>query len=358
MKVVVIGAGYAGTLAANRLARKVKSAQITMISPRPDFVERIRLHQHIAGTGTAATPLASMLHRSITARIGTVEKIGDGTVALDDGGSIDFDYALLAVGSTVTPMHRTVPVGTWESAERARAALASLPSGATVTVIGGGPTGIETAAEVAGARPDLRVRLVGTSVAGSFSDAARQRIRAGLQRLNAEVIDDDVTEVSAGAGQFEGTVHLQSGAEFTSDLTLWAVVSGTPDLATRSGLEVNPEGRAVVDEFLRSVSDNRIFVIGDCAAVPGARPACQTATPQASHAANALVRLAQGRTPKPHSTRYVARAISLGRRDAVVQFTRRDDSVRRSFASGAAAVVLKEVASGGAKWVARIGPNI
>ncbi|MYW14884.1 dehydrogenase, partial [Streptomyces sp. SID2955] len=38
MKVVVVGAGYAGTLAANRIARRLRSAAVTVINPRPDFV--------------------------------------------------------------------------------------------------------------------------------------------------------------------------------------------------------------------------------------------------------------------------------------------------------------------------------
>ncbi|HET8796015.1 MAG TPA: FAD-dependent oxidoreductase [Arthrobacter sp.] len=357
MKVVVIGAGYAGLLAANRLARKVKSAEITVVSPRTDFVERVRLHQQIAGTGTAATPLTSMLHDRITPRIGTVNKVGDGTVMLDDGGSIDFDYAFLAVGSMVMPMLGTIPVGTWEGAEQARLELASLPAGSTVTVIGGGPTGVETAAEVAGARPDLVVRIVGSSVTGSFSDGARQRVRAGLERLNVDIIDDGVTEVVASEGRSGGTVHLRSGTEFASDLTLWAIIGGTPDLAARSGLDTNSEGRAVVDEFLRSVNDERIFVIGDCAAVPGSRPACQTATRQASHAASNLVRLVKGRQLTPFSMRYIATAVSLGRKDAAVQFTRRDDTLLRAYVAGGTAILLKELASRGGKWGARTGPK-
>ena len=56
MKVVVVGAGYAGTIAANRLAKKAREARITVVDPRPGFVERVRLHEQIAGTGSAATP--------------------------------------------------------------------------------------------------------------------------------------------------------------------------------------------------------------------------------------------------------------------------------------------------------------
>lgn len=355
MKVVVVGAGYAGMMAANRLAKKVKTAEITVINPRPDFVERVRLHQQMAGTGAAATPLASMLRDGITSRVGTVDKIGDGTVALDDGERVDFDHAFIAVGSTVLPMRGTVPVGTWEGAEQARVELATLPAGSTVTVIGGGPTGIETAAEVASARPDVRVRQVGTSVAGTFSHGAQQRVRAGLERLKVDIVDDDVTKVAAGAGPCDGVVHLRSGTAFTSDLTLWAIVGGIPDLAARSGLEVNSEGRAIVDEFLRSVNDERIFVVGDCAAVPGARLACQTAMPQGAHAANTLARLVRGRKPRPYSMGYLGLGVSLGRKDAVAQFTRRDDTPRRAYIAGRTAAVLKEGASRGAKFGAGTG---
>ncbi|GIH22566.1 dehydrogenase [Acrocarpospora phusangensis] len=347
MKVIVVGAGYAGTYAANRLAKKVKAAEITVINPRPDFVERIRLHQRVAGTAAAAKPLTSMLRDGITSRVATVDKIGDGVLTLGDGTSADFDYAFLAVGSTVTPLPETVPVGTWEGAEQGRAALAALPAGSTVTVIGGGPTGIETASEVAAARPDVRVRLVGPSVADCFSHEALRRVRAGLARLAVDIVDDGVTSVTGGG------VHLRSGTALASDLTLWAIISGVPDLAARSGLEVNSEGRAIVDEYLRSVTDDRIFAVGDCAAVPGARMACQSAEPQAAHAADNLARLVEGHKPRPFTPRYLALGVSLGRKDAVAQFTHLDDTLRRAYIAGRTAAVVKEGACRGATFGAR-----
>ncbi|MFD0855699.1 FAD-dependent oxidoreductase, partial [Actinomadura adrarensis] len=129
MKVVVAGAGYAGTLAANRIAKKVSGTEITIINPRPEFVERVRLHQQAAGTGKAATPLAKMLHEGVRSRTAAVEKIGDGSVTLGDGEVLDFDFLILAVGSTLSPLPGTVPIGTWEGAEQAREKLANLTAG-------------------------------------------------------------------------------------------------------------------------------------------------------------------------------------------------------------------------------------
>lgn len=358
MKIVVVGAGYAGTLAANRIAKRVKDAEITVINPRAHFVERVRLHQRLVGTATAMAPLSSMLRDGIESRVSTVEKIGDGTVVLEKGERIDFDHAILAVGSTTKPMPGTVPIGSWDGAERARTALAELPAGSTVTVIGAGPTGIETAAEVAEARPDVRVRLVGSPIGGTLYDRARQRVRDGLARLKVELVDDMVTEVAPGSGEYEGEVLLRSGRSLPSDLTLWAIVSGVPALAADSGLEVDADGRVVVDEFLRSATDERIFAVGDCAAVPGARFACQSAGPQAAQAANSIARRAGGRALKPYAVRYVSLCISLGRGDAVLQPTRRDDSPLRTYLAGRTAVVLKETACRGGKYGARTGLGV
>ncbi len=51
-RVIVIGGGYAGVLAANRL-QGTPGVAVTLVNPRPEFVERIRLHQLAAGNHTA-----------------------------------------------------------------------------------------------------------------------------------------------------------------------------------------------------------------------------------------------------------------------------------------------------------------
>ncbi|MDT0421382.1 NAD(P)/FAD-dependent oxidoreductase [Streptomyces evansiae] len=351
MKVLVVGAGYAGTLAANRLVKKVKGAEVTVVNPRAEFVERVRLHQRVAGSAEAARPLRSMLRDGIEVRVGEVEKVSEGTLVLAGGGTLPYDHLFLAVGSTARPLPGTVPVGTWEGAGQARAALAALSAGAHVTVVGGGATGVETATEVAEQRPDLRVRLVGERIADMLSGKARARALAALGRLRVDLVEDVVT----GAGAAEGEVRLRSGGSLPADLVLWAVVSGVPPLAADSGLDVDAAGRAVVDPYLRSVSDGRILAVGDCAAVPGARFGCQTAGPQAAHAVDVLARLVAGREPKPYPLRYVGRCVSLGRADAVTQFTHLDDSLRTAHLGGRTGARAKELIVRAAAFGSRKG---
>ncbi len=81
-----------------------------------------------------------------------------------------------------------------QDGQQAREARAGLPACGQVTVIGGGPTGIETAADVAAARPELRVRMIASSVAGDLSARAYRRLRTGPARLTVEIVDDVVTK--------------------------------------------------------------------------------------------------------------------------------------------------------------------
>lgn len=340
MKIVVVGAGYAGTIAANRLLRKVPDARITLVNPRRQFIERVRLHEELAGTGSASTLLAHIVRSGINTVASSVDKIGDGTVLLESGETLEFDHAFIAVGSTVNPMHGTIPVGTWEGAQVAKSRLDGLAPGSNVTVIGGGLTGIETAAEIAYARPHLHVSLVAPAIAASLSQRAAARTRRGLDKLRVVVIEDSVTGVH-NSGERD-VVVLASGRTLASDVTLWGMIGTVPDLVAKSGLEVDEQGRAVVDRYLRSTSDSRIFVVGDCAAVPGARPSCATASPQGAHAADTLARIHKGRKPKPYSMGYTGQALSLGRRDGILMASRRDDTPRNFFIAGRPAAVAKE----------------
>ncbi|MCZ9336366.1 FAD-dependent oxidoreductase, partial [Streptomyces sp. TRM76130] len=77
------------------------------------------------------------------------------SVTLAAGGTLDYDYLIYAVGSgsgaprVPGAADFGYPIATLEEAQRLRAALDATPATAPVTVVGAGPTGIETAAELA-----------------------------------------------------------------------------------------------------------------------------------------------------------------------------------------------------------------
>ncbi len=99
--VVVIGGGYAGTLAANHLRLRA-DVEITLVNPRPCFVERIRLHQLAARSGTAAVDYGTLLGEGIRLVVDSAERINsaDRQIELASSFVLDYDYLIYAVGST------------------------------------------------------------------------------------------------------------------------------------------------------------------------------------------------------------------------------------------------------------------
>src|ERR1700722_12561375 len=99
--IVVIGGGYAGTLAANHLRLRA-DLDITVVNPRPVFVERIRLHQLVAGSGSATVDYDTLLGDGIRLVVDGADRIDTAPrrVLLTSGAALDYDYLIYAVGST------------------------------------------------------------------------------------------------------------------------------------------------------------------------------------------------------------------------------------------------------------------
>ena len=285
-KVVVIGGGYAGTLAANRLQQNT-GIDITLVNPRPKFVQRLRLHQFVAGTGDATADYDTLLGDGVrlvvdsAARIDTAARM----VLLEWGNTLDYDYVIYVVGST-TAVPAGVPgaaefaysLAEFEPAEQLRAAIeASLPDD-PITVVGAGLTGIEMAAELT--EQGRNVALVcGGRLAPSFGDPARQSVAKWLAGNRVDLLEASVVvEVRPDA------VVLADGALRPSAVTIWAGGFGVPELAARSGLRTDALGRLLTDETLTSVDDDRIAAAGDAVAPSGQplRMSCYAAGPTAA----------------------------------------------------------------------------
>jgi NADH dehydrogenase FAD-containing subunit len=100
---------------------------------------------------------------------------------------------------------------------------------------------------------------------------------------------------------------------------------------------------------LRSVSHPSVYAVGDAAAVRQGygtmHGTCQGGMPTGAHAASSIARELAGREPKPFRFGYLHMPVSLGRTDAVVQFTYPDDSPKRLHLTGRRAVWYKETVS-------------
>ena len=177
-----------------------------------------------------------------------------------------------------------------------------------------------------------------------MGDKARARLHAGLARLGVRVrAGVDIVKVMSDG------VALDDGQVVTAQAVLWTTGVRVSPMAAAAGLDVDDRGRIVTDESLRSVSHPNVYAVGDAAAVRQGygvmHGTCQSGIPTAVHAASSIVRELKGKQPKKFRFGYVHQPVSLGRHDAVIQFTHADDTPGRFYLAGRLAVAYKETVS-------------
>ncbi|MFE0140004.1 NAD(P)/FAD-dependent oxidoreductase [[Kitasatospora] papulosa] len=353
--IVVLGAGYAGMAATVQLAARTGRLKIpvvvTLVSAQERFTERLRLHMTATGQDVAELSIPEMLEgtgaRFVRGWVTAVDADAQ-TVRIDDDRSLPYDtlvYALGGVADTAAVPgvedHAYTLSGP-EEAEALAGRLARLGGSGTVVVAGSGLTGVESAAEIAERHPELDVLLVGRDEPGaSMNPKARAYLRAALDRLGVRVRSGvEVAKVLPDA------VVSADGEHLAADVVLWTSGTRVSPLAAATGLEVDARGRIVTDTALRSVSHPDVYAVGDAAAIRQGygvmHGTCQGGMPTGVHAAVSIVRVLRGKRPKPFRFGYYHTPVSLGRDDAVVQFTRPDDSPRRICLTGRAAARYKE----------------
>jgi NADH dehydrogenase len=355
--VVVIGGGYAGTMAANHLRLRA-DIDITLVNSRPQFVERIRLHQLAAGTGNATADYGTLLGNGIRLVVDNAERIDAAgrRVELASGAALDYDYLIYAVGSTgATPA--TVPgaaeysysLADLDGAQRARYALADLHPDAAVTVVGGGLTGIEAAGEL-GEQGRSVTLVCGGTLGPSLSKPGRRSVAKQLRKLGVNVLEAaTVSEVRWDSVVLDGD---SQGSVLPSAVTVWTAGFGVPDLAFRSGLLTDSLGRLLTDETLTSTSDQRIIAAGDAAA-PSNEPlrmSCQAAIPLGAQAANTVLSRIAGTAPAALNQAFTGQCISVGRSYGTVQLARTDDTPVNLYIGGRTAASIKELVCKGTVW--------
>jgi NADH dehydrogenase len=295
-KIVIIGAGFGGLTAARSL-RNI--ADVTLVD-RHNFQTFLPLLYQVASAGLAADhvvhPVRGALRKTdIQFRMGSplVIDYTNKTVKLDSSELLSYDYLILALGSVTNDFgikgvsEFSLGMKSVNEALKIRADIMRRfedlcrftdDTELSISVVGGGPTGIEMAGAIAElkrgplksdsakAAKSIHIRIVeaGPRLLPSFSDKLSERTKRDLEKLGVEVIlNAGVKEVKAD------TLTFDNGVEVSSEITIWAAgVKGEPTLDV---LQIPMrDNRVVVDSTLEVEHRPDIFAIGDSAGAKSA----------------------------------------------------------------------------------------
>src|SRR5258706_3856429 len=254
-QVLVIGAGYAGLLATMRLAMKSRNQdiQITLVNPSDIFIERPRLHQFATNQQLKQQSIPEILNGTgvqfIKAEVTAIDINQREVIAQTDANNqrLNYDYLLYTGGSIFDQdripgireyAYTLSPTGS-RSAATLRSILPELNQRrGRLVIVGGGPTGIESAAEFAEAYPNLHVSLVTQGKLGElWGGNIKLYIQETLTRLQVLIRDQMIVERID-----QNEILTRNGESIPFDLCLWAGGFVAPSLAKESGLIVNEQG--------------------------------------------------------------------------------------------------------------------
>ena len=246
-------------------------------------------------------------------------------------GAADHAFPLYTLADAVRLKNHVLR--SWEEADK-RPEL--IEDGAlNVVVVGGGPTGIETAGAMAELYngvfkkdyPDVppeqaTIVLVeaGPEIFPMFKQDIRDYTEQALAKRGVDVMTGEVVESITAR-----RVTLKSGKELRAHTLVWGAGLQGNELVQSLGLELEKGNRIGVDGELRIPSHPEVYAVGDVAAITDQKtnqvlPQLGSVALQAGeHAGKTIAQRVAGKEPKPFKYHDKGTMATIGRGSAVVQ---------------------------------------
>jgi NADH dehydrogenase len=352
VRLVIIGAGFAGMYAARSAARLrdihgvlPEELEIALVAPEPTLVVRPRLYE--AKPETLTAPLLDVFQAIDVVYVqGSAETVDTKSrivhIATTKGArkTVSYDRLVVATGSRL--FRPNIPglaehgfsVDSLDDAIALEKHLHSLPNGPavngrdTVIVAGGGFTGIETATEmptrlreILGENAKPRVIIVerNTAIAPDMGEAPRPVIEDALRKLGVE------TRLGACVASLDDSgVTLVSGEHIATETVVWAAGIRAAPLTQQIPAERDNFGRLLVDRDLRVPRVAGVFATGDAARATCddvgnyALMSCQHATRMGAFAGNNAAAELLGVPTRPYHQKGYVTCLDLGEAGALL----------------------------------------
>jgi NADH:ubiquinone reductase (H+-translocating) len=356
--VVIVGAGFGGLAVARHLEKL--PVEVTLVD-RQNYTTFQPLLYQVATSGLNAAdvahPVRGLFHRQRNLHVQRGEVTGvdwdSRQVRLADGRTVAFDHLVLAVGAIATwfgvpgAAEHATPLYTLDDAvqvrnhvlerfEAADADPALVDAGElTFVVVGGGPTGVETAGALAELfsvvfRRDYPALNVGRArvVLVEARDHLLEPFHAASQRAALDTLRARQVEIRLDETVAEVTpdhVRFASGEVLPTRTVIWAAGVRAHPLAATLGLPTSRSGRVEVDDDLSVPGHAGVWAVGDVAAprdhrghgpLPQLAP---VAMQSGAHVARQIGRKLEGRPTQSFRFHDKGTMATIGRRSAVAE---------------------------------------
>lgn len=345
--VIILGGGIGGLEAAITLSRQ-KDISVSLIDPNPVHVWKPSLHKFASDTIERGGNLFSFIE--LSKRFGfdftqsSPEKIDRNkhSVHLKNGQKLTYDRLVFAIGSRAndfgTPgaqeyclfLNNLDDAGTLH--KRFRNALINAQKAGSVvklSIVGGGATGVQLAAELCYAidrAPELgeaaRRRFLKPTLIEAmprllppFPESVSIDVKKQLEKLGFNVIINGmVSEIEAD------NIKLKDGRSVPTDIHIWAAgVKAAQATDLLDDLERNRGGQLIVTPTLQTTEDENIFAIGDCSHIntnPVA-PTAQAARQEGQYIGRVVIpQLIEQKTPPSFAYHDHGSVVALGNYNA------------------------------------------
>ncbi|PNH09564.1 Apoptosis-inducing factor B [Tetrabaena socialis] len=324
-KVLVIGGGFAGVIFAQNTSA---FADVTLVDPKAFLEITWATVRSVVNTAVAAKAVIQYEDLPKMGRVvnATVTRLTPKEAHLSNGEVLAFDYCAICTGSSYSDAFKSnVSLNRDQRLLELKSIGEEIKAAKNIVVIGGGPAGVEVAAEIVEAYAGKAVTLVHPRAAllSTLPPKAGAQAKKWLEAHGVKLLLNTTVE-SKPEGRGPATLTLSGGVQLAADLVLWCAgakpITGfmNEDMAAT----VNDKAAIKVLPTLQVTGQPHMFALGDCNDVPETKKG-YLAMEQAKLAAKSLKALVAGGSPKLGAWKpemgMEMMLISMGSKDGICQ---------------------------------------
>jgi len=285
-RLVILGGGYGGL----RIIERVLSPDlpdnvfVTLVDRMPFHGLKTEYYALAAGTEpeqAIRVPFPS--DPRLTIKYGEVTGIDldERLVHFGSGEPLSYDWLVIALGCE--DRYHDIPgadqythsIQTLSATRNTYAAINNVNPYGTVTIVGGGLSGVEVASELRESRPDLNIRIIdrGESILSPFPKKLQQYASQWFTEHDVQLVS------KACVNRVEPGVVYNHDQPLETDAIIWTAGIQANRIVRELPIELDNIRRAVLNPYHQLPRYPNVYVVGDCASLPFA-PSAQLAEVQ------------------------------------------------------------------------------